>query len=71
MRRVVSPGGEGDVRVASRVPRAGIARPYVVESHRITCFSDADYRGAMEAAGLVVTHDPEGFGRGLWIGRKP
>jgi SAM-dependent methyltransferase len=42
------------------------------EPHRMTLFTDAEYRHAFEAAKLVVEFDPVGLdGRGLYIGVKP
>ena len=42
------------------------------ERHMLRLHSDDDHRGALEAAGLDVEHDPDGLiGRGLWIGVKP
>ena len=42
------------------------------EPHRMTLFTDAEYRRAFEAAGLTVEHDPTGVnGRGLYLGTAP
>lgn len=51
-----------------------VARPgsveHIVETHTLALFSEVEYRGALERAGLAVEHDPDGpIGRGLWIGR--
>jgi SAM-dependent methyltransferase len=41
------------------------------ETHSLGLFSDAQYRQALELAGLETEHDAEGLmGRGLWIGRR-
>ena len=41
------------------------------EDHRLRLWSDAEYRGAFDRAGLSVDYDAEGpVGRGLYIGRK-
>lgn len=43
---------------------------HLVETHTVALYSEDEYRGALERAGLAVEHDPEGLiGRGLWIGR--
>ncbi len=48
---------------------AGIER--FTERHVAGMFTDEDYRGALEAAGLEVERDPEGLmGRGLWLGAR-
>lgn len=42
------------------------------EPHRLTLFTEAEYRHAFDAAKLAVEHDPTGVnGRGLYIGTKP
>lgn len=52
------------------VVRAGSVE-HIVETHSLGLFTDAEYRDALERAGLEVEHDPEGLtGRGLWIGRS-
>jgi hypothetical protein len=39
------------------------------EPHRLTLFTDAEYRNAFRKAGLFVDHEPGGFaGRGLYVG---
>lgn len=45
---------------------------HIAVEHYVTCFTDAEYRGAFRAAGLELSYDPEGLmGRGLYIGHKP
>jgi hypothetical protein len=45
---------------------------HFTEDHLVGMFDDAQYRGALEAAGLRVDHDPDGLmGRGLYLGLAP
>lgn len=45
---------------------------YFTEHHETRLHSHEEYVGSLEAAGLVVEYEPEGFmGRGLYIGLKP
>lgn len=53
-----------------------VAKPHViysfVEPHKITLFSDSEYREAFSEAGLNTYYDDEGLiGRGLYINTKP
>jgi len=53
-----------------------ITRPDRVEHrreiHQMGLFTSAEYRSALQRAGLAVHHDPEGLmGRGLWIAQRP
>ena len=41
------------------------------ESHIMGLWSDAEYRSAIENAGVAVHYDPDGlFGRGMYYGTK-
>ena len=43
---------------------------HFVETHELFLATNEEYRAAFVAAGLDVRHDPDGFGRGMWIGRR-
>jgi SAM-dependent methyltransferase len=43
---------------------------YFTESHQLGLFTEEEMREAFERAGLDLEFDPEGVGRGLYIGRK-
>jgi SAM-dependent methyltransferase len=43
---------------------------YFTESHQLGLFTEEEIREAFDRAGLDLEFDPEGFGRGLYIGRK-
>jgi hypothetical protein len=44
---------------------------YFVERHELTFFTPEEYRAALEAAGLTVTFEEQGFtDRGMFIGRQ-
>ncbi len=44
---------------------------HLTERHRLGLFTDDQYMNAFRAAGLRERHDPQGFGRGLYIGIRP
>jgi SAM-dependent methyltransferase len=53
-----------------------VARPEGISSfrerHELALFTDEDYRGTLQSAGLHVERDPTGLdGRGLYLARKP